>query len=263
MSTQADLFRQAGPAEHGFPADAGGRPLPAWELVRSKRRTLAIHIRQDGHVQVRAPLRLPRRDIEDFVASRADWIHRHLDEIAARGPRPQWHEGWGDGRSWWHEGEALPVRCLAPGQRLPGVSLRTRVALHDGGLWVSAALAGDSAAIADALLRWQSARAAEVLPASVDALVARFGEDWRPSDLRLRHMRSRWGSCSRDGRMTLSTQLMHVPPACRDYVICHEMSHLREFNHGPRFYAWQEHLCPDWRARRDDMKQWAERLRGG
>ena len=98
---------------------------------------------------------------------------------------------------------------------------------------------------------------------SVDALVARFGEDWRPSDLRLRHMRSRWGSCSRDGRMTLSTQLMHVPPACRDYVICHEMSHLREFNHGPRFYAWQEHLCPDWRARRDDMKQWAERLRGG
>lgn len=229
----------------------------AYELVRSARRTLAIHIRQDGRVQVRAPRRVPLYEIESFVRSRQDWIRRHLDEIAARPRLPAWGEA---GRVWWHLGEPLAV---APGDKpsLPRRGRQPEIWLADGELKVSAGLWSSPEALPEALLRWQKARAAELLPARVAALVERFGEEWQPSSLRLRHMRSRWGSCSREHAITLNTQLASVPEACIDYVICHEFCHMREFNHGPRFHAWQDRLCPDWRERKAEMAMWSQRLR--
>ena len=217
----------------GIPQDD---PL-SYELVRSARRTLAIQIRQDGHVVVRAPMRLPRIEIERFVASRADWIARHLAEIEARPVAPD----WGEGRCWWHFGVPMPVLFS---DRLPA---RQRVLLADDGLRVHARCqAAGEAAVTDALAAWQQREAALRLPERLAAQVARLGEDWRPVDLRLRRMRSRWGSCSRDGRVTLNTALLHAAPACIDYVICHELAHLREFNHGPRFHALMDGFCPDW-----------------
>lgn len=220
----------------------------AYELVRSARRTLAIHIRQDGHVVVRAPMRLPRIEIERFVASRADWIARHLDEIQARPAA----SAWGEGRCWWHFGVPMPV---AFHDRLPA---RQRVQLADDGLRVHAAcLAMGEDAVTQALTAWQQREARLLLPERLATQVSRLGEAWRPVDLRLRHMRSRWGSCSRDGRVTLNTALLHADPACIDYVICHELAHLREFNHGPRFHALMDQFCPDWPQRKRLLEQQA------
>ncbi len=229
----------------------------AYELVRSTRRTLAIHIRQDGRVEVRAPRRLPLHDIETFVRSRHDWIQRHLDEIAAR-PKPP---VWGEGRVWWHLGEALPV---LPGQAAARPSRRGRPApvwRDEGALRVSPELWARPDDLPAALLHWQKGQAADWLPARLDALAVGFGPEWVPAGLTLRLMRSRWGSCSHQGRITLNTQLMSVPENCIDYVICHELSHLRELNHSPRFYAWQEQLCPAWRERKQEMAMWSQRLR--
>lgn len=234
------------------------QPAPDWELVRSQRRTLAIQIRQDGLVQVRAPLRLPMREIEAFVRSREDWIRHHLAEIAARPVEP----AWGEGRTWWYLGSALPVVAaddlvVARGRRRVPV-----VRQQAGVMQVAPVLLTDPLRLEAALQQWLRERAEEELPARLQQQLERLGESWRPAGLRLRHMRSRWGSCSRDGRITLNTQLLHLPPACIDYVICHELCHLREFNHGPRFHAWQDSISPDWRQRRSEMVEWAVRLRG-
>ncbi len=231
----------------------------SYELVRSARRTLAIQIHQDGRVEVRAPRRLPLYEIEAFVHSRQDWIRHHLDEIAARPARPE----WGEGRVWWHLGEPLPVVCGESAMAPAGRGRKPSIWLDEasGELRVSPSLWQQKETLATALLQWQKGQAALWLPARMDTLVAGFGPDWVPADLRLRHMRSRWGSCSRDGRITLNTQLMSVPGNCIDYVICHELCHLREFNHSPRFHAWQDRLCPDWRLRRQEMAAWSDRLR--
>ncbi|MEL0027995.1 MAG: SprT family zinc-dependent metalloprotease [Perlucidibaca sp.] len=231
----------------------------AYELVRSARRTLAIHIHQDGRVLVRAPQRLSRHEIEAFVRSRQDWIRQHLDEIAARPRLP----AWGEGRVWWHLGKALTVVPGDPATQPPRRGRRPQVWRHQGeaALQVSPVLWQTEGAIEAALLQWQKTEAADWLPRRLQERLVVAGPEWAPAGLRLRHMRSRWGSCSRAGEITLNTQLMSVPEACIDYVICHELCHLREFNHGPRFYAWQESLCPDWRQRRQEMAGWAERLR--
>jgi len=65
--------------------------------------------------------------------------------------------------------------------------------------------------------------------------------------LRVRRMKASWGTCSVDGVITLNPLLMRAPAHCIDYVIAHEVCHLREHNHSPRFYALQDRLFPDWR----------------
>ncbi len=72
--------------------------------------------------------------------------------------------------------------------------------------------------------------------------------------LALSSARTRWGSCSANGSIRLNWRLIHLPPAPIDYVICHEAAHLLEMNHGPRFWATVERLCPDWRRQRAALK---------
>ncbi|MES3040299.1 MAG: YgjP-like metallopeptidase domain-containing protein [Pseudomonadota bacterium] len=195
-----------------------------YQLIRSARRTVAIHIRQDGLVLVRAPLRMPTTFIDDFVQSRRDWIAKHLGDIAsrkARTPEPE------ESAVWWHLGDALPRAGRSEAQ------------------W----------------LVWQRAEAAAYLPARLLALAAALGPAWQPRQIKLRRMRSRWGSCSHQRDITLNTVLMHMPPAYIDYVLHHELCHLHEFNHSPAFYALQGRVCPDWALQKKALNAFAERLR--
>ena len=200
-----------------------------YQLVRSARRTVAIHIRQDGLVLVRAPLRMPTTFIDDFVQSRRAWIARHLSDIAARKLQLA-HAVETEAEAeavWWHLGEALPRGARSEAQ------------------W----------------LAWQRAEAAAYLPARLLTLAAALGPAWQPRQIRLRRMRSRWGSCSQQRDITLNTVLMHMPPSCIDYVIHHELCHLHEFNHSPAFYALQGRVCPDWAHQKKTLNAFAERLR--
>lgn len=213
--------------------------LPAYTLLRSARRTLAIQIRQDGLVLVRAPQRLPLRDIERFVAERADWIRAHLDEIADRPPRPTLAEQLVQAGHWWHLGERWHLQ--------PGRTGRSPVLMSRPGLLLHAeSLRDDPERLLLALRRWQQREAVPWLTRRLQTLSEPLGAGWQPAGLAFRHMRSRWGSCSRDRRITLNTALMHCPVECIDYVIRHELCHLHEFNHGPRFHDLQTQLDPDW-----------------
>ena len=73
--------------------------------------------------------------------------------------------------------------------------------------------------------------------------------------LRLSSARTRWGSCSHHGGIVLNWRLVFMPLPVIDYVVCHELAHLKEMNHSPRFWSVVEQLCPDWRARRLELRQ--------
>jgi predicted metal-dependent hydrolase len=197
---------------------------PEYALIRSARRTLAIQIRRDGLVQVRAPLRMPTTEIHAFVLSRQAWINKHLAEIAAR--RCEETENVAEDM-WWHLGEALPLHMRSELQ------------------WQ----------------QWQREQALELLPARCMAIAKALGPRWIPTQIKLRRMRSRWGSCSLKGDITFNTLLMHMPLACIDYVIYHELCHLHEFHHGPAFYALQSHVNPDWPSQKKALTAFAVRIK--
>lgn len=210
--------------------------------LRRDRRRLAMRIDEHG-LRVGAPRSLSLAEIEAFIAIHADWVLRKLDEFASR-----------------------PVRRYLPihdGARVPLLGDEARVRVTTGAnrgywqrdaegeaLWLAARPTADLATLARRALQ---RRALEHFTPRVMDAAARLG---RPGPaLSLTSARTRWGSCSPQGGIRLNWRLIHLPPEPIDYVIAHEAAHLVEMNHGPRFWATVERLCPDWRALRDALKR--------
>lgn len=234
---QLDLFRR--PAREDAAAARcvvlQGRAVP-YRFERRRRRTFALAVNHDG-LRVLAPLRAPMREVEAFLQEKSGWITRKLDEWAARG-RPAALLG--------RTGESLPLfgRTLAL-EVVPGARA---VTLHEDRVVVR------TNGEASTLLRdWIRARALETFTARAAHFAARI--DLPPPPVALTDARTRWGSCSARGRIRIAWRLAHLEPALSDYVVAHEVAHLREMNHSRRFWALVETLYPDARSARRSFKR--------
>ena len=92
------------------------------------------------------------------------------------------------------------------------------------------------------------------LPGRLRELAGRHGFEF--NQVRIKHNVSNWGSCSSKGNINLNLNLMRLPEHLRDYVMLHELCHLRQMNHGPEFHALLESLCPDWQECRAKLKEY-------
>jgi predicted metal-dependent hydrolase len=240
MLEQLELFRLP-PATDGAATRTqhiilAGR-IVGYELRRDRRR-LAMRIDERG-LRVGAPRVVPLAAIEAFIRSHGDWVLAKLDEFASRAaPRH------------------LPIH---DGARLPLLGREVRVRVTIGGnrgywqedeLWLAARPAADLGALARRALQ---RRALEHFRPRLVDLAAQAG---RPVPaLGLSSARTRWGSCSARTGIRLNWRLIHLPPHLIDYVIAHEVAHLVEMNHSPRFWAVVAGLYPDWQAARDELRQ--------
>jgi predicted metal-dependent hydrolase len=218
--------------------------LPAYRVVRSKRKTLELRLHADQSLEVRAPWRIRDADIRAFVASRRDWIERRLQTMPAPAPAP----GLVDGAQHLFLGERLPLRIRT--------ARRNSVHFRDDAIEIrmpephSEERVGR--ALEDGYRRQARSRFAGWIDLHFPAFRAR-GHD-RPR-LRVKKMKTRWGSLSTRGYINLNLALMKVSPACAEYVVVHELCHLEEANHGPGFQRLMDLHLPDWRARRDELNQ--------
>ena len=114
--------------------------------------------------------------------------------------------------------------------------------------------------MAVALTRFMKRHAAEYLPARVAFWSERMG--LHPAKVGLSSARRRWGSCAAHGGIRLNWRLMQAPPAVIDYVVIHELAHLAELNHSPRFWCVVAAHCPDWKLQRDWLKRHSTQLLG-
>ncbi len=96
------------------------------------------------------------------------------------------------------------------------------------------------------------AAAKACLPVRLRELAAQYGFEF--NQVRIKHNVSNWGSCSSKKNINLNLNLMRLPAELRDYVMLHELCHLREMNHGPQFKALLESVCPDWQRLRTELK---------
>ena len=168
--------------------------MQQYELIRSNRKTLAIELRRDGRVIVRAPRFTPRFLIDRAVAEREGWIRERLAAMPPPRPEPSDQQ----------------------------------------------------------LARWR-ALAADLLPARVAHFAAIMGVT--PAAVKINAARTRFGSCSSRGNLNFSCRLMGYPPEAVDYVVVHELAHLRHQNHSKAFYAFVATVLPDYRTRAALLKQ--------
>ena len=215
----------------------------SYSVKFQRRKTLALHVLADGSVEVRAPVGLPEPLIVRFVEERAQWVTRTQQKQSAK---HRWQNAIEPGTQLWYLGTPRRLEVHA--------SKWTAVHVNDEVLCVYARDPFHLPGVARQLESWWREQAALLFRERLAIGCEAFPDIDVPA-LRLRKMRQRWGSCSRRGHITLNTELIKLPLTLIDYVIAHELCHLFEFNHSPRFYRHLERIMPDWRQREAMLKQ--------
>jgi predicted metal-dependent hydrolase len=247
-----------------------GDTVVGYQFRRGKRRTIGFSVGAEGLV-VSAPKWVPLYEIDKAVQEKAGWIVDKLQETRAR------HERLESTRIEWKDGAILPflgepVRVVidprhafggvggelkagavgggrplqagAPTDSLPGVARQT---LHIG-------LAHDATAdqIRDSVQAWLMRQAKRLFTERLNHFAPPLGVQWRK--LSLSSAGTRWGSASADGAIRLNWRLIHFKQSVIDYVVVHELSHLRVMDHSPRFWDTVRAVVPDYADLRSQLK---------
>lgn len=213
------------------------------------RRRISLSVDERG-LRIGAPLRASMREIENVLRDHARWVVRKLAEWGEkRAPGRRWESG----ETLMFLGKPLKLNIMATAQNVPAVSRQEDTLeiatphAQPAPPATIAALARDwlrSQALADYAARVERYRAAMAAP---------------QVDIRLSNARTRWGSCHVGGRVLLNWRLIQMPARLIDYVVVHELAHLREMNHSPRFWAVVAKEIPDHAARRREIRRDAHR----
>jgi predicted metal-dependent hydrolase len=216
---------------------------PDLVFVRSLRaRHYRLTLRKDGVAVATVPARGSERAAREFVEQHRDWLARARSRQARK---PRMAEVWTIGTPVLWRGELTEIKTTVAGDRFV-ICLAAdvfRVASDEGDL--------------RPVLEAHFARRAKIeLPGRAWELAAETGADVK--HVTVRNQRSRWGSCSAGGTISLNWRLVQTPDSVRDYIIYHELMHRREMNHSDRFWARVQEVCPWWR----DAEQWLKRNGG-
>ncbi len=213
--------------------------------VRTSKRAKRVLLKfgADTGLEVVYPSRQRRPSPEAALRGSADWILRTMSRLAQESDR-QPRRRYQSGEVFLYRGQAcqLNVTWLSNGAR-------SHVQLAGDSLVLACPQSAQREERRAAVVNWFRSQAKLYLPQRTRQLAEKHGFQF--GQLRIKHQKTRWGSCSAQGNLNLNLRLMMAPDAAIDYVILHELCHLRELNHSAAFWRLVEERCPDyqlWRA---------------
>lgn len=215
------------------------------KMIRSRRRTVGLEITPEGELVVRAPEKLTKRELGLILNKHRRWINRKLalvnerKQLISRLYRP--------GEKFLYLGQEYPLK-LMPGIQ-NGLSFDGRC------FWITKNGLGQARDLFEKIYR-KMARV--YLSRRLELLSSRSGFEYKK--FRLSSARRRWGSCSTKGTISLNWRLLMAPPEIIDYVIYHELIHLRERNHSQAFWNLLSKYVPDYRVKKKWLKENGFRL---
>ena len=220
-----------------------------YRVTRSSRRvkTVSIRLEPGEGVIVSAPMRACSEQIQEIVRTRAGWILRR----AAAAPPPLEKRAFLSGESLPYLGRQLRLSVTQTKARRVSLRLERSILFIE----TPAALTDEEqrTAIERVLTRWYRERASECLQERVQHWIPPAGS--APRAVLIRDQRRRWGSCSADGTLRFNWRLVMAEPELIDYVVVHELAHLRVKNHSAAFWAGVARLMPDYRLRRVRLRE--------
>jgi predicted metal-dependent hydrolase len=204
-------------------------------IIRSKRKTAALVIDREGQLVVRAPLRMPKREIDEFVEKHRRWVEEKQQQV--RTAREQY----------------CPL-AVETGERLPFLGqfytlMRDdipKIAIRDTRILIPVDTTREK------LVAWLKREARRVLTSRTESYAHIMGV--RFSLLRLSGAQARWGSCSASNSLNFAWRLILCPPDAIDYVVVHELCHISHKNHGPDFWAQVKAVLPNYQEQRAWLK---------
>jgi predicted metal-dependent hydrolase len=219
-----------------------------FRIVYSRRRTLGISVLPDSSVIVRAPYRTSLRTISMIVQEKAAWIIKHRDSYRQKENR-KLNSSFVTGDKQLFRGKECMIQVVQ--------SKKPFVFFDEKTIVVGLDKPEDTQAIRRILYKGYKTEGAKIFSEMLGtALRIHENQMFKPTGLIIRSMKSRWGSCSRKGIITLSTELIKLPDIFIEYVIIHELCHLKHHNHGKEYYELLSELFHDWKKVRKELREY-------
>lgn len=227
-----------------------------YQLIRSKRKTIAIYVKEDGSVEVRAPKWVSERELQRWILEKSDWIRKKKQEAADKNCVRQ---------KYYTEGAVF--QCLDKEYRLHIVeSSRNAVYVQEreGSRIIVKTRSFDEAYVRALLIKWSAEQLKRSVLEKVEWYLPRleeFAEGAKACVMReitgitIKNVKTRWGSCSVKGHLNFSVKLSMAPAEIIDYVIVHELCHLLYMDHSPKFWGAVRAVLPDYEKRRRYLKK--------
>jgi predicted metal-dependent hydrolase len=219
--------------------------IPVDQIIRSKRKTLALIVKSDGSVLVRAPLRTSKAVIQEFIEKNTRWIETKQAEALTTLPSAP--KEYVRGTTLPYLGTDYPLE-IVEGQKEP-------LLLDDGTFKLAASHQRDAASTFE---RWYREQARQILSARVELFARRHNFQYK--SIRITSARKRWGSCSATGSLSFSWRLIQAPQAVVDSVVVHELVHTMFHNHSKQFWHRVGAILPDYLEHRRWLREHGRQL---
>ena len=216
-------------------------------LERRPRRTVGLKITADGLV-VHAPKRIFEFQLHQILQQKSNWI---LSKLQAREANQVAKIEWIDGEHLLYLGNDIQLQIT------PSTSNKA-VIFEQNTLFITALQPNNHAVLGRKVIQWYKRQAALDFSRRLEILASKLGVATPP--LTLSNAQSRWGSCNSRGEVRLNWRLLQAPPHIINYVICHELAHLKQMNHSAKFWAVVESLFPNYKAAEKELKALSPQL---
>ena len=211
-----------------------------YQLERRHRRTIGLKITHQGLV-IHAPKRISQTQLEDIIVQKADWVLRKLATLSANKiPQVQWQHG---------------EQLLYLGNVITLVlehDLRSKAVAYEPGVLQLAMPKHEPNLIARKVIQWYQKQAMADFTRRLEIFSSKLGVQF--TSLALSNAASRWGSCNSKKEIRLNWRLLQAPPHIINYVVCHELAHIREMNHSAKFWKTVESIFPDYKSAEKELK---------
>ncbi|GBE04955.1 hypothetical protein BMS3Abin10_00574 [bacterium BMS3Abin10] len=213
---------------------------PGYRLIRSKKRkkTIALRIQRNGVITIRAPYHTPSRDIDRFYEDKKQWLSKKL---SSKGISPGTPKKFITGETFLFLGTSYELDIRDPNGGKATLDFSNNRFVLSG---------NHNDRVKELFIRWYKKEALKKITERVDFYSRRL--DLFPEGVKITNAEYRWGSCSAGNVLCFSWRLAMIPPAVVDYVVVHELLHMKEKNHSPKFWHFVETAMP----RFQEQKQW-------
>ena len=215
------------------------------EIIRTKRRTMALIVERDGRLIVRAPLRAKEEGIHEFIVQKAAWILKKQEQVKSYYP-PFVPKEYVNGEGFWYLGNIYKLQLAEV--KKPLLDLNGNFQLSRNAI--------DKADLV--FERWYKQQAQKVISERVQWYAAKHGYSYKR--IKITSARTRWGSCSERGTLSFSWRLVLAPMPVIDYVVVHELVHLNVKNHSKKFWSRVGVIMPDYQQKIEWLEKYGHLL---
>lgn len=222
-----------------------------YKVIFSHRRSISIIVSPDKGVVVRAPVRTSIKSIEKYLEEKSGWISKHLEKHSEL-IRINHEKRYTNGEVHLFMGKENYLRISE--------SAKPFVRHYESIIEIGIKNTNDIVRIKSLLERWYKQEANNTFPIKFEEILCIYKHHrFFPTGFTVRTLKSRWGSCTNSGKITINAHLIKLDPVYTEYVILHELCHLKYHNHGKDYYRLLEELVPNYKKIRKELRKYMTR----